>query len=80
MKLMLSQHVISNEVRDLNDEEISRSPRNDKSVALEAVGFGMGALAADIHQGDVIDVAYTIDENTWNGNTKLQLKIKDIQI
>jgi single-stranded-DNA-specific exonuclease len=45
----------------------------------EAVGFGMGALAADIHKGDIIALAYTIDENTWNGNTKLQLKIKDIQ-
>lgn len=49
------------------------------AALLEAVGFGMGALAADIHQGDTIDVAYTIDENTWNGNTKLQLKIKDTQ-
>jgi single-stranded-DNA-specific exonuclease len=50
--------------------------RDDK--LFEAVGFGMGALAAEIHKGDTISVAYVIDENTWNGNTKLQLKIKDI--
>ncbi len=47
---------------------------------LEAVGFGMGSLAADIHKGDTIDIAYSLDENTWNGNTKLQLKIKDVRV
>jgi len=81
--LRLSQSVISNEVRDLehNNEEISpasNAVRNDNSVSLEAVGFGMGKLAADIHKGDTIAVAYTIDENVWNGNTKLQLKLKDV--
>jgi len=44
----------------------------------EAVAFGMGALAAEMKVGDKIDVAYALDENTWNGNTKLQLKVKDI--
>lgn len=44
----------------------------------EAVGFGMGGLAADLHVGDKINVAYTLDENSWNGNIKLQLKLKDI--
>ncbi|HSA83550.1 MAG TPA: single-stranded-DNA-specific exonuclease RecJ [Patescibacteria group bacterium] len=49
-----------------------------ETKSFEAVGFGMGALAADLHAGDTIDVAYTIDENVWNGNVKLQLKMKDI--
>lgn len=50
-----------------------------QETRFEAVGFGMGALASKIHQGDTIDVAYTIDENVWNGNTKLQLKLKDLR-
>lgn len=49
------------------------------NATFEAVGFGMGELASEIHTGDTIDVAYALDENTWNGSTKLQLKIKDIQ-
>ena len=44
----------------------------------EAIAFGMGSLAGEMQIGDSIDVAYTLDENTWNGNTKLQLKIRDI--
>jgi single-stranded-DNA-specific exonuclease len=52
--------------------------RQDKKL-FEAVGFGMANLAAELHIGDKIDVAYTIDENIWNGNIKLQLKLKDLQ-
>lgn len=44
----------------------------------EAIAFGMGELGREIKVGDKIDVAYVIDENRWNGNTKLQLKVKDI--
>ncbi|MBI5123289.1 DHH family phosphoesterase [Candidatus Roizmanbacteria bacterium] len=53
--------------------------RQARMTAFEAVGFGFGHLAAELSVGDVIDVAYTIDENTWNRNTKLQLKVKDIK-
>ena len=52
--------------------------RQDKKL-FEAVGFGMGKLAAEIHKGDKVDVAYSLDENVWNGNIKLQLKLKDLQ-
>jgi single-stranded-DNA-specific exonuclease len=48
--------------------------------SFEAIAFGMGELASEIKTGDKIDVAYTLDENTWNGSTKLQLKVKDIQL
>lgn len=48
--------------------------------SFEAIAFGMGELARDLKMGNTIDVAYTIDENTWNGNTKLQLKVKDINM
>jgi single-stranded-DNA-specific exonuclease len=45
---------------------------------LEAIAFGMGDMAKEFTIGDKIDVAYSLDENTWNGETKLQLKVKDI--
>lgn len=45
----------------------------------EAIAFGMGSLSGQLKVGDAIDVAYVLDENTWNGNTKLQLKIRDLK-
>jgi single-stranded-DNA-specific exonuclease len=45
----------------------------------DAVGFGMGEWYGKIKQGMNVDVAYTIDMNEWNGNTNIQLKVRDIQ-
>ncbi|OGH18065.1 MAG: single-stranded-DNA-specific exonuclease RecJ [Candidatus Levybacteria bacterium RIFCSPHIGHO2_12_FULL_38_12] len=48
-------------------------------VEFDAIGFGMGNLSKEFKIGDMVDIAYVIGENTWNGSTKLQLKIKDIK-
>jgi single-stranded-DNA-specific exonuclease len=42
-----------------------------------AIGFGLGDKLPFI-QND-FDIAYTLDENTWNGNTSIQLMLKDIR-
>jgi hypothetical protein len=39
----------------------------------------MGERASEFHIGDKVDVAYTINEDTWQGNKKLQLKVKDLR-
>jgi single-stranded-DNA-specific exonuclease len=46
--------------------------------SLDAIAFGFGKLYPELQPGTKIDIAYTIDMNVWNGNRKLQLKIKDI--
>lgn len=45
----------------------------------DAVGFGLGEWYGKIKQGMIVDVAYTIDKNEWNGNTTLQIKLRDIR-
>lgn len=52
----------------------------ENGKSFEAIAFGMGELASELKIGEKVDVAYTLDENTWNGNTKLQLKVKDIKV
>jgi len=44
-----------------------------------AVLFGIGDNF-ELKKGDIINVAYSIDENVWNGKSELQLKIKDYNI
>jgi len=51
---------------------------NFKFGRLEGIAFGMGQ-SSKIHINDKIDIAYTIDEDEWNGEKRLQLKIKEIK-
>ncbi|MEK7517186.1 MAG: single-stranded-DNA-specific exonuclease RecJ [Patescibacteria group bacterium] len=46
---------------------------------IQGIAFGMGERANEFHVGDKVDVVYTIDEDSWNGNERLQLKVKDIK-
>lgn len=47
---------------------------------VRAVGFGMGDLADDLVGVNNIDVAGEIVLNTYNGNTNVELKLKDVQL
>jgi len=44
-----------------------------------AIGFGMGDKHELTTNGNSFKAVFTIDENHWNGNTSLQLMLKDIQ-
>ena len=50
--------------------------RNHKIVC---IGFGLGDKLELIKNKKPFNIAYTIDENHWNGNISLQLKLKDIK-
>jgi single-stranded-DNA-specific exonuclease len=54
--------------------------RDDGKKVMDAVAFGFGDLGDKLPVGTRVDVAYTIDENVWNGTTTLQLKIRDIHV
>jgi single-stranded-DNA-specific exonuclease len=45
----------------------------------QAVAFDMAHHFERISGGDLFRMAYTIEENTYNGNTTTQIKVKDIQ-
>lgn len=49
------------------------------AVSFEAIAFGMRDNANSLHIGDTVDIVYTINQDNWNGNKKLQLKVKDLQ-
>lgn len=46
---------------------------------LVGIGFGLGAKLDIVQSGKPFQVAYAIDENTWNSVTTLQLKLKDVK-
>jgi single-stranded-DNA-specific exonuclease len=79
--VFLSKNVVAEDVRLIGAEgkhlKLGISDRK-LGIRLEGIAFGMGE-SAKIHIGDNIDLVYTIDENEWNGEKKLQLKIRDVK-
>jgi single-stranded-DNA-specific exonuclease len=47
--------------------------------SLVAIGFGMGDKVDLITNNKIFKAVYSIDENEWNGNISLQLKLRDIK-
>ena len=48
-------------------------------AAFNAVGFDMMESYSRMAAGERFRIAYTLEENSFNGNTSLQLRIKDIK-
>ncbi len=52
-----------------------------KGRTMDAIGFGMAHFADRLKDSrDRLDLAYTLEENTFRGETSLQLRIKDIKL
>lgn len=66
------------ETRKLGKEQNHLKLKVEKDGRVfDAIAFRM-ADKLDILSGDTIDMAYTVDENEWNGKVSLQLKVRDI--
>jgi len=50
-----------------------------KSKSLVAIGFGMGDKFDIVSDKKPFKTVYSIDENEWQGNVSLQLKLRDIK-
>lgn len=52
---------------------------DNAGLPVDAIAFGMGDSYAEVTSGGTFDIAYMLDMNFWNGNSKLQLKVRDIR-
>jgi single-stranded-DNA-specific exonuclease len=46
---------------------------------LTALGWGMGPRGADVQAGATIDVAYRLERDEWNGQSRLQARLADFR-
>ena len=51
----------------------------NRSQFFDCIGFGMAEKFELIKDGQQFDIAYELEENEWNGNLNLQLRLKDIR-
>ncbi|MBK5191911.1 MAG: single-stranded-DNA-specific exonuclease RecJ [Flavobacteriaceae bacterium] len=55
-----------------------RVKNGSKRMEINAIGFNLGDKCELITDAKKFKAVYSIDENEWNGNISLQLKLKDI--
>jgi len=55
-----------------------RVKNGSKKMEINAIGFNLGDKCELITDAKKFKAVYSIDENEWNGNISLQLKLKDI--
>ncbi|MFQ6676379.1 MAG: single-stranded-DNA-specific exonuclease RecJ [Fidelibacterota bacterium] len=48
-------------------------------VSYDAIGFNMARHYGRLITGDPVDIAYVVEENEWQGQTSIQLNIKDVK-
>ncbi len=49
-----------------------------EDIILSGIGFNMADKFSILQDGQPIDIVFSIDENEWQGNTNLQLKVIDL--
>lgn len=65
--------------RLLKDQHIKFCLKKDKYM-IDGIGFNMADKFHVLQHNKPIDVVFTIDQNSWNGNTTLQLRICDFKL
>ncbi len=63
--------------------KFSVGERGSSHPVRNAIGFGLGKYLPELSEAQAtqqpIDLAFSIEENTWNGRTSLQLNVVDIR-
>lgn len=51
-----------------------------EGISMDAIGFNFGDRFEDICRASDISLAFSLDENVWNGRVSLQMKVKGISL
>ena len=62
-----------------NDEHLKLFIKQNNSEGFGAIGFGLGKKLDLVTNQKPFDAVYCIDENEFNGNVTVQLRIKDLK-
>ena len=54
-------------------------PLHGERRELVALGWGMGRAARELEVGAKIDVAYRLERDEWNGESRLQARLADFR-
>ena len=49
-------------------------------TVLDAIGWGMGGLAAQLDPAEPVDVAFRLERDEWNGTSRLRARLADVRV
>ncbi len=79
--VFVAKNVQAKYVKIVGETHLKMSIYQEKNSTklFDCIGFGLGDFFEKLNNNQYFDVVFVIEENTWNGNTKLQLNIRDIK-
>ncbi len=80
--VFVAKQVQANYVKVVGETHLKLSvyQENEPSQLFDCIGFGLGHFLEKINNNQYFDVVFVMEENTWKGNTKLQLNLRDIKL
>lgn len=66
-------------IRSLTGGKHLKLTLKDDNFLIDAIGFNLGSLTDEYQIGDKVDVAGTLEINTYNQNENIQINLKDIR-
>ena len=77
--IFLYRNLKIDSIRALSEGKHLKLTLKDGNTLINAIGFNMGYYAEEFLIGDKIDVIGNLELNTFNGNTSVQINMKDIR-
>ena len=82
--IFITENVYDNGTAKLvgnNKEHLRLSVLNEQNPykIYPAIGFGLAKYYENVKKGEPFDICYSIHENTFNGKTEIQLRLRDIK-
>jgi len=77
--VFISRNVSDNGSRIVKEQHIRFALRQGTTSA-DGIGFGLAAKFPLLRTGNAIDIVYTLEENEWNNQKNLQLKVIDFAL
>ncbi|MBR4493376.1 MAG: single-stranded-DNA-specific exonuclease RecJ [Clostridiales bacterium] len=82
--LFVTERLVVVNINDMTDGAHIRldlaDAEGNSDQTVSAVGFGMGIYTKLLKPGDIIDIAYTMNEYTYKGKTSISLYLEDIKL
>ena len=67
-------------IRSLSDgKHIKMTLKTNNNTYVDAIGFNLGFISSEFVIGDKIDVAGSLEINSFNGNNSIQINLKDLK-